>query len=233
MTSNALVFTPDMLERLETLLIRSKSKGGLNLEELDGFLTALCCAPRAVTPQTYMPVIFGEAPGEVSWGTHEEFKELVELVFGYHSQKAQFLDAVNVVPELLLRPNAQGEMTANDWAAGFMKYVSLDSSSWLPLLNDVDHRGKLVSIMALAHENDADPAMRTFEEPVSPELRKEMITSLSEALPTIYAFMKQHGGDPTKVNERNYRRAAPKLGRNDPCPCGSGKKVKKCTCGLA
>ncbi|MGY8718810.1 MAG: SEC-C metal-binding domain-containing protein [Verrucomicrobiia bacterium] len=25
-------------------------------------------------------------------------------------------------------------------------------------------------------------------------------------------------------------KAAPKIGRNDPCPCGSGKKYKKC-CG--
>jgi preprotein translocase subunit SecA len=28
------------------------------------------------------------------------------------------------------------------------------------------------------------------------------------------------------------RRSAPKVGRNDPCPCGSGKKYKKC-CGAA
>ena len=27
------------------------------------------------------------------------------------------------------------------------------------------------------------------------------------------------------------RREAPKIGRNDPCPCGSGKKFKKC-CGV-
>jgi uncharacterized protein YecA (UPF0149 family) len=27
-----------------------------------------------------------------------------------------------------------------------------------------------------------------------------------------------------------YRRAELKVGRNDPCPCGSGKKLKKC-CG--
>jgi len=25
-----------------------------------------------------------------------------------------------------------------------------------------------------------------------------------------------------------YRRESPKVGRNDPCPCGSGKKYKKC-----
>ena len=27
-----------------------------------------------------------------------------------------------------------------------------------------------------------------------------------------------------------FEREAPKVGRNDPCPCGSGKKYKKC-CG--
>ena len=27
-----------------------------------------------------------------------------------------------------------------------------------------------------------------------------------------------------------YVRETPKIGRNDPCPCGSGKKYKKC-CG--
>ena len=25
-----------------------------------------------------------------------------------------------------------------------------------------------------------------------------------------------------------FRKEAPKVGRNDPCPCGSGKKYKKC-----
>jgi hypothetical protein len=29
-------------------------------------------------------------------------------------------------------------------------------------------------------------------------------------------------------SETPIRRAAPKVGRNDPCPCGSGKKYKKC-----
>ncbi|WP_197030781.1 SEC-C metal-binding domain-containing protein, partial [Halomonas sp. BC04] len=29
---------------------------------------------------------------------------------------------------------------------------------------------------------------------------------------------------------RPVRREGPKVGRNDPCPCGSGKKYKQC-CG--
>ena len=34
------------------------------------------------------------------------------------------------------------------------------------------------------------------------------------------------GGDDAAV--RTMRRDSPKTGRNDPCPCGSGKKYKKC-----
>jgi preprotein translocase subunit SecA len=41
----------------------------------------------------------------------------------------------------------------------------------------------------------------------------------------------QMGGDGTGSREaRTVRRGVPKVGRNDPCPCGSGKKYKKC-CG--
>lgn len=32
------------------------------------------------------------------------------------------------------------------------------------------------------------------------------------------------------VGKEPYIRSTPKIGRNDPCPCGSGKKYKKC-CG--
>ncbi len=38
------------------------------------------------------------------------------------------------------------------------------------------------------------------------------------------------GGDGT--TEKQPVLKGPKVGRNDPCPCGSGKKYKKC-CGVA
>ena len=34
--------------------------------------------------------------------------------------------------------------------------------------------------------------------------------------------------DSTFPKQQPIRRAAEKVGRNDPCPCGSGKKFKKC-----
>ncbi|MFN8640511.1 MAG: SEC-C metal-binding domain-containing protein [Candidatus Binatia bacterium] len=47
----------------------------------------------------------------------------------------------------------------------------------------------------------------------------------------------EHGPDCDHDHEHDHgprpepvRRESPKVGRNDPCPCGSGKKHKKC-CG--
>ncbi|AGW14821.1 preprotein translocase subunit SecA [Megalodesulfovibrio gigas] len=45
------------------------------------------------------------------------------------------------------------------------------------------------------------------------------------------ASLNYSGGSETKQQKKKpARRAAPKVGRNDPCPCGSGQKYKKC-CG--
>ncbi len=38
------------------------------------------------------------------------------------------------------------------------------------------------------------------------------------------------GGEESSNGQRTVKREEPKIGRNDPCPCGSGKKFKKC-CG--
>ncbi len=43
---------------------------------------------------------------------------------------------------------------------------------------------------------------------------------ISKENPSLYSFKKVE----------TYRRPEPRIGRNDPCPCGSGKKYKKC-CG--
>ncbi len=39
-----------------------------------------------------------------------------------------------------------------------------------------------------------------------------------------------HGASESEVKTKTVRRTGKKVGRNDPCPCGSGKKYKKC-CG--
>ncbi|MBI4805992.1 MAG: preprotein translocase subunit SecA [Desulfovibrio sp.] len=58
------------------------------------------------------------------------------------------------------------------------------------------------------------------------EVREEEFTHKEKA-----SDLQYHGAeDGTEKKAQPKKRAAPKVGRNDPCPCGSGKKYKKC-CG--
>jgi len=64
------------------------------------------------------------------------------------------------------------------------------------------------------------------------ELHDEWLQTPREALEGKRPAEALEGGRlfPDKIE--TFRRETPKVGRNDPCPCGSGKKFKKC-CGKA
>ena len=55
---------------------------------------------------------------------------------------------------------------------------------------------------------------------------ESLVPELEEALVSGHAH--HHHDDDGHAPETPYVRETPKVGRNDPCPCGSGKKFKKC-----
>jgi len=69
-------------------------------------------------------------------------------------------------------------------------------------------------------------------EPISPEKREEVIVHMAAGLLQAYRYFREHRRVSASARTSKPRRNAPKVGRNDPCPCGSGKKHKKC-CGGA
>ena len=62
-------------------------------------------------------------------------------------------------------------------------------------------------------------------EPVGAFASASRASAASQALPSRSAPARV-GGDDAPI--QTVRRDEPKVGRNDPCPCGSGKKYKKC-----
>ena len=58
--------------------------------------------------------------------------------------------------------------------------------------------------------------------------KSDEIQELQSKIKTVEDKLYYTGGVP--LVREPVRREAPKVGRNDPCPCGSGKKYKKC-CG--
>ncbi|POP91694.1 YecA family protein, partial [Pseudomonas syringae pv. avii] len=74
-----------------------------------------------------------------------------------------------------------------------------------------------------------DPALRPPS--VTNEKREEVIEMMIASLTIIYRFFEPHRWSlaltPPDVP---LRREGPKIGRNAPCPCSSGRKFKNC-CG--
>jgi uncharacterized protein len=85
-------------------------------------------------------------------------------------------------------------------------------------------------MMMLRHEHDEDPEMRP--EPISPEQREDMIAHMAAGLLQAYQYFRSHRQVKPSVHRSEPWRTAAKVGRNEMCPCNSGKKYKKC-CGGA
>jgi uncharacterized protein len=129
----------------------------------------------------------------------------------------------------LLLENADGMAHGNDWARGFMRGMGMRHDGWAQLVNDEEHGGCLIPTMMLYHEHDEDPEMRP--KPIGPEQREEVIVHMAAGLVAAYRYFREHGRAHIGTTfTPEPRRNAPKVGRNDLCPCGSGKKYKRC-CG--
>ena len=135
----------------------------------------------------------------------------------------------------LLLASEDGVYRGNDWANGFLRGMDLTKEEWTTLLDDEDHGGSLVPILILAHEHDPDPEIRPYKEPISAERRENLVIGVAAGAMRMYKyFQAQRLAEtlPMAPDISPYRRIAPKMGRNDQCPCGSGKKFKHC-CGKA
>jgi uncharacterized protein len=93
---------------------------------------------------------------------------------------------------------------------------------WCEIVNNEERGAPFVTIWALAYEHDPDPSMRPYDHPMPPERREEMIGAMIGGVVRLYRMFRD--GPRTRTAGSPF----PKVGRTDPCPCGSGKKLKLC-----
>ena len=219
-------------DRLADALNRFHGEGAMNLEQLDGFFAALICGPAPVHPSEYLPEIWGgDMADEEAFENRQQLKDFLDLVLRHWNAIADTLQSGDMHMPLLLEDD-QGITHANDWGQGFMRGMALRRADWGELLNDEDEGGWIIPIFALAHEHDPDPTMRPYQEPISADQRKDLIAYAAAGVTAIYRYFEPRRRMLADLRSEHstYRRTRPKIGRNDPCSCGSGKKYKHC-CG--
>jgi uncharacterized protein len=222
--------TDDDLKELDEFLDRKDGGKIPNTEALDGFFAALACCPDLVMPSEYMPVIQGgeTEDGDLVFEGMDEAQRFMELVNRHWNHvNAQLHEGEVYLP--LVHENEKGEYRGNDWANGFICGTHVRFDIWSDLIHDDEHGGPMVAIMALAYENHPDSDMRPFNEPVDDKKRDGLMVASAAGVMQMHAHFLSQRKD-YMPESGPFVRQERKVGRNELCPCGSGKKYKKC-CG--
>jgi uncharacterized protein len=224
------------LEVLGEFLEQMEDAGAMDLEELDGFFTALHCAPDFVVPSEYLPEVVGDGfENREIFPNDDAIGLFLDLVEHHWDDVGAALNNDDLFVPLLLE-DEEGKTYGNNWAIGFIRGLGLRDNAWHELFEDENEFSRLIPVLALANENNPDPEMRSYNEPVSDELREQLIAGISMTVSGLYPYFAPQ----REVEAMSLAAKAPqepgqrgKIGRNDPCYCGSGKKYKKCCGGLA
>jgi len=224
------------LDYLESFLAKQKERDDLvmGLEELDGFLTALVISPETVMPTEYMLEIFGEELLS-TMESEAEVEKVLGLIFRHFNTIADTLGKGEFyIPVFRKFEEVDPDVPCgNDWAHGFRRGLLLRSRAWEELTTNEEHGGALLTMMILDYEHDPDPELRP--PPITTEKKKELLGFLGAGILHAYKYFQPHREREAQelLAERQgaqHQRKTQKIGRNDPCPCGSGKKYKRC-CG--
>ena len=108
----------------------------------------------------------------------------------------------------------------------FQEYRRESSNMFQMFLSEVTNETvKILSLVQIGGAQD----VAEFDEQVQAE-RPQQLDATHPAAQGIAQAMQQEGDNHSEQDQTPERRETSKVGRNDPCPCGSGKKYKQC-CG--
>jgi len=197
----------------------------LTLESTDGLFCALSVGPSAA-PSEYMPVIWNpEDDADPNDGPSYDSPEQAEYVVGllnrYCNSIARRLDAGS--PHWPVLERLPDELDARYWAAGFMLGVSMRAQVW-ETRKDNEFVMAFVRMIVTLGLKEEDLG----ESDIDLELREKLVDALPIQLVRLHHLW--HGREDPFPPPPPTHYEGRKVGRNEPCPCGSGKKFKHC-CG--
>jgi uncharacterized protein len=190
----------------------------LDVSELDGFFTALACAPDTIMPSCWMPAIWGGETPTPEWETEKEFEEFSQAVFVLYNNTMQAMNEHIFEPLYQVRTiDDKTHYIVDEWCNGFLRGLNL----WGPQPpKDAAFTEECIPPIRLFATEGGWEQLRSMSE--------EETVAQQELIETNVLRLFQHFYEQRKPVTQTVVRDQPKVGRNDPCPCGSGKKFKKC-----
>jgi len=242
---------PEDYDELEDILedLRTRNEQVPGWEFCEGFMAALICCRRLIPPSEYLDVLLG-APfadmqqatrfmslwmrrwNEVAQALNDETVEDLEDERAYHPELLDLRSLVAALPpeeraafEEVGRPPALAQL----WAAGFLAVVDAWPEEWVAPRSDKEAgqwmQEALAAIERLMQDDTGPPVASLLGEDRPPSISAQRLEDFANAIWAVYDLRELGRSLGPRVQPLR-KEAAP--GRNDPCPCGSGRKYKHC-----
>ena len=206
---------------------------GMTFRSVEGLLFAMACSPQPVPPTRWMKIIFGDSP---KFASEQQEKDVHRMLFNLFDLTEHHMDAgLDILPLECRAETADSEKFAELqlWSLGFGEGNAMMVNFWEEVfqhkaMKDLEESWTACTILLSVWSNP-DKLLEKSKEKDGPNIEKML-----SAVPSVAKEMAHMcRGLQTRwkaVMETPDPVRAEKVGRNDPCPCGSGKKYKKC-CG--
>ena len=194
--------------------------------ELDGYLTGIVVSPDLLLPSDWLDGIWGE--NEPTFEGLDQMKIVIAAVMDHYNAIIAALDAgfkqieakqpVDYRPLFMAASEKPEHEVVRTWVRGFGKAMALAPERWSSLAEDERLQPLLSPFVGFLDIKDPD-----FEPADNID---ELLDEAAKAIPRAAIILRKIAQ--FRAERRARRRN--KVGRNDPCPCGSGLKYKRC-CG--
>ena len=196
----------------------------MDLEMLDGYLTAVASGPESIQPSEWLPGVWSEGGRSASpaYGSSEQAQRVMGLMLRHMvgiertlaESPTRFRPLLYLPDRERERPEGEGaperappEATA--WCEGYMAGVKLRDDEWQPLYDAIDARDWIFPIEALAF-GEHDPEFAEWIDDT--DKRASMVDELPVAAVLIYRFWRERRRTPDARDDR-IRREAPDAAR--------------------
>ena len=204
---------------MELLDAKSEAHNTMRCDEVQGFMMALLSGPDALNPTNWLPEILGEE----SLFDAKERTEIERLVMAMAADMRMKFNE-KILPDLWFYEDEAGNPDFYTWCNAYLYALDIVPTDWFEAVDQEEFEDLFYPIMALGGIYDEEENGEVIL-----HLNEKELTQLESDLPhvllDIYWYWQAIINKPQTV-----RREGEKVGRNDPCPCGSGKKYKAC-CG--
>ncbi|MEP7153391.1 MAG: UPF0149 family protein [Nitrospira sp.] len=213
--------------------------GTLTYPQLAGFLFSLANGPELVPPSEWMPIVFDDHAA--GYTTPTEPEQVLQAMMGLYNDCARqnSADRATLPPGCEIRPepldNLETDAPLSHWAQGFGMGHDYLTEFWDEYTPDELDGDLGAALMALTFFASPQLARAYHDEGTGDTSFAQFAGTVIEVF---HDAMREYAHLGRAIYQARYEAGhlspAPtgglKIGRNDPCPCGSGKKYKKC-CG--